>query len=90
MTREQVREFVTSTSGRIFAIEFVKRSTGELRLMNCRTGVVSRLRGGERAYDPESKGLVTVFDMNKNDYRSVPLDGVTRIKRRGKWEEVTG
>lgn len=88
MTTTQAVEFITGTHGRIFAVEFVKRSTGELRLMNCRTDVSKYVTGAGLSYDPKAKGLITVFDMCKHGYRSIPVDGIQRIKVDGEWQFV--
>jgi len=66
-------------SGRVFGVTFIKRTNGEVRDMNCRGGVKKHLRGGELAYDPKEKRLVTVFDMAKGDYRSINCDSIIRI-----------
>ena len=60
----------------IFTVTFVNRTTGETRVMNCRKGVVSHLTGGEKKYDPKDKGLVCVFDMQKQAYRSIALESI--------------
>lgn len=85
-----IQEFVrfANDCNRIFSVEFTKRSTGELRLMNCRRKVLSHLTGGDAAYDAPSKNLMVVFDMNKNQYRSLPLEGIVRVKVDGVWIPV--
>ena len=75
-----VREKVGST---IFHIVFIKRTNGEVRHMNCRLGVSKGVTGVGMAYDPIKKGLLTVYDTDKQAYRSVPLDGVAYAKVRG-------
>ena len=65
--------------GAIFSVEFIKRSDGTLRKMVCRTGVRKHLRGGKRAYDAKSRNLLTVFDMEAQGYRSVPVDAIQRL-----------
>lgn len=95
MTREEAVRFIAQTGGRLFAVEFVKRTTGELRVMNCRLDVRKHLT---RPHDgpPEEPGvtvtgakLIKVFDMVKRGYRSIPVDGITRIKVNGVWHPVT-
>lgn len=73
-----------------FTVKFIKRTTGELRTMNCRRDVKKHLKGGELKYSPNTKGLVTVWeckslDYDKKDagYRMINLDGVTEIKADG-------
>lgn len=68
----------------IFSCKFVKRTTGEERLMVCRLGVTKHLSNeGERAYDPADKGLLPVWDMQKQAYRSISLDSIISIKIAG-------
>jgi hypothetical protein len=69
--------------GRIFGVYFVKRTTGEVRHMVCRTGVTKHLKGGNKAYDAASKLLLTVYDVQKEGYRSIPLDAVIQIEHHG-------
>lgn len=93
MTRQQAIEFIRSSNGRIVGVEFVKRTTGEVRRMQCRLGVVSHLKGemgSGPAYDPAAHGLIRVFDMAPGKgYRSIPTEGLTAISVRGEWEPVT-
>lgn len=71
-------------SGKFFKVTFIKRSGAhEERTMLCRGGVSRYLKGGEPAYDPHSKKLVWVYDMQAHGYRSIPVEGVKRIQYRG-------
>ncbi len=90
MTRAEAITFLLNTNGRIFGVEFVKRSTGELRRMNARLGVTKHLKGGTRAYDPAAHALLCVFDLQKGAYRSVALDALTRVCIDGEWRAVEG
>ncbi len=65
--------------GGIFHVEFIKRTTGELRKMQCRLGVKKHLKGGSKAYDSSAKNLLTVFDMQAKAYRSIPLEAIQRL-----------
>ena len=89
MLRADAVKFIRETEGRIFSVEFIKRTTKELRRMVARTGVKSHLRGGEAAYSFSEKALISVFDMQANGYRSIPIEGIVRIKIDGEWEDVT-
>jgi hypothetical protein len=77
-----IREAVSD--GSLFSIEFVKRTTGETREMLCRTGVKAHLKGGVKKFDDREKNLLTVYDVQKNGYRSIPLDAIIRVKIHGK------
>lgn len=83
--REEVHTFIKELpKGSIFTVIFRKRTTGELREMNCRQGVKKHLKGGEAKYSFESKGLVSVFDIQNKGYRCFPLDALRQIKTGGK------
>ena len=66
--------------GKIFSCTFVKRSDHSVRRMVARTGVKLGLTGKGSAYDPESKGLLTVYDMEKKGYRTIPSENVVEIR----------
>ena len=67
----------------IFVVAFYKRTTGELRVMKCRFGVRKHLRGGRKPYRDEDKNLITVFDMDKVGYRSIPFENIVEAKING-------
>ena len=48
--------------------------------MNARFGVKKYLNGGELPYDPIAKGLLPVFDMQKNAYRMINTDTLIGAK----------
>jgi hypothetical protein len=80
----KVLKLIEATEGKIFSVRFIKRTTGEERKMRCRLGVTSHLKGGEKAFDDADYQLVTVFDLAKESYRSIPLDAVLSITFDGK------
>jgi hypothetical protein len=81
MTTQEMIE--RARSGRFFTVEFVKRTTGELRVMTCRLGVSKGVTGKGMAFDPASRELLTVWDVkaqghrmvNLRDLRSLTMDG---------------
>jgi hypothetical protein len=84
----EIREVLLSSEGRWFTACFMKRTTGELREMTCRTGVAKYVKGIGMAYDAKSKNLLTVWEpiAGKADdaYRSINLDAVVWAKVDGK------
>ena len=74
------------TEGKIFSVTFTKKD-GTVRDMVCRTGVHKNLTGcvdgrgsiNRKANDADHS-VITVFDMQKNDYRRINAETVTRIK----------
>lgn len=79
MTNDMVRQMISNIGGRLFSVKFIKKDN-TLREMVCRTGVTKHLQGGELAYDPVEKGLLPVFDMQKQDYRMINLNTIVEIK----------
>ena len=71
------------SDGQIFSVQFVKRSTGELRTMKARLGVRKALKGGTKAYDPSKKNLLSVYDMEAQGYRSIPAENVISLSVSG-------
>lgn len=84
-TKEKVRKLIESTNGKFFRVIFTKRTNGELRTMDCRTGVNAFTNGGGRKYNPDEKDLVWVWDLRAWDpkkdtgYRSINLRTVKEI-----------
>lgn len=78
-----------ASDGKIFSVTFTKRTTGEIRQMVCRLGVLTHLKGGEKPFDDAEKGVLTVFDVQKGDYRSISAEAVSKIRIGGEeWVEA--
>jgi hypothetical protein len=71
-------------NGRIFTVEVIKRTNGEHRVMVCRRGVRKGITGRGMSYDPISKALLTVWDVQKGAYRMVNLERLVALKMGGK------
>jgi hypothetical protein len=87
MSRDEVREAIMSLQGKIFSVHFIKKDNTE-RKMVCRTGVKKNLTGEGLAFDPIEKNLVSVWDMQANGYRFIPVDRILSIKMQGETYEV--
>jgi hypothetical protein len=84
LTTQQLGKTIREQAGNtIFKVRFIKRTNGDRRDMLCRLGVSKDVSGMGMRYDPVDKGLLTVWDMEKNGWRSVPLDAIVFIKVRG-------
>lgn len=80
-----VAEFTAATEGgRIFTVEFIKRTDGSHRVMNCRRGVSKGVTGAGLAFDPGPKALLPVFDLQADGYRFVSLDSLIALRLNGK------
>ena len=76
------------TNGKFFTLAFIKRTTGEERIMNATLNLASKLKGGDPAYDHKAKGLLVVTDVTKKAIRSIPLDAVLWVKAYGEQFKV--
>ena len=80
----KIEEFITrARTGRFFTFEFIKRTTGEHRVMNARLGVKAHVKGVGRTFDPKPKDLLGVFDMQKQGYRFINLREPVVLKMDG-------
>lgn len=87
LSQARVLELLRENPNKIFSIQFEKRN-GTLRNMTARTGVWKgpggdasnpRVTGRGMAYNPRDYELATVFDMQKNAYRHIGTDRVTKM-----------
>jgi hypothetical protein len=89
MSRKEVLEnlkAIERSKDKIFSCHFIKRTDGSYRKMVARLHVRKGVKGVGMAYNPAEKDLVTVFDMQKNNFRSIPLDSIRYLKVLG--EEI--
>lgn len=90
-----LRDFLTSLDGKMFGIEFIKRTDGSRRKMLATTNFVSKLKGGQATYDSKAKNLLVVLDVIANRttpdraIRSIPLDSVLSVKAKGETYFIT-
>jgi hypothetical protein len=80
MTTTELAKKIVDSKGKIFTVTFTKRSNGEERVMNARTNVTKHLRGGCCPYDFGEKNLISVWDLKAEGYRSIPVEGITKLK----------
>jgi len=66
------------SSGKIFTASFYK-TDGTMRTMNCRCRVTKHLKGGKLKYNASKKGLLPVYDLQKEEYRTVNLNTIQTI-----------
>lgn len=81
ITRGTLIKLIELLNGKFFTVEFTKKD-GTKRIMNCRTGVKKYLSNNGKTIQitkPIDNGILRVFDLQKNEYRSINLDTVNRI-----------
>ena len=90
ISRKQAVDLIKGSKGKVFGVQFIKRSTGEVRNMSARTGVTKYITGEGLKFSPSKKNLIAVFDMNKQGYRMINLEGLTSLRINGNVMEVEG
>ena len=71
---------INSLHNEFFTVQFIKKSTNELRTMNCRKEVKKHLKGGKLKYNPFKYNLLPVYDLIKKDYRIINLETLQVLK----------
>jgi hypothetical protein len=75
-------------AGRVFGVSFIKRTDNTLKTLNARFGVTSALKGGKAAYKAADKGLMTVYDINAQSYKSINLSALKSLTVDGEVYQV--
>ncbi len=86
----EVLKMIKESNGKIFSIKVEKRTDGTIREMVCRTGVTAHLvvAPSKPGINFKKNELISVFDMAKKAYRSIPIEGIKAIKIGGEWIQV--
>ena len=81
MNKKQAIEIIKS--GLFFSAEFIKKD-GSVRKVRARSGVKKYLRPNAkpRTYNPTELGYITIFDLDKEDYRLINLQTLTKVNRK--------
>ena len=74
-----MKETIQQTNGKFFSVVFTKKD-GTTRRMTARLGVKKGVSGKGMSYNPDDKGLIVVWDNQKQDYRMVNLSTITEFK----------
>ena len=74
VSKAAIVNLINKTGGKVFTVSFTKKD-GTLRVMNARTGVKSKLRGG-KSTTAHVPNLITVFDMKAGQYRCINTDTI--------------
>lgn len=66
-------------TGYFFSVTFIKRTTGKLRRLTTRGHIHKERDGNGKNYRDEDYGLITLYDIHKRDWRSVPKENIIAI-----------
>jgi hypothetical protein len=89
ITRRKAVSLINKSGGKIFTVEFVKKD-GELRKMNCRREVKKGVKGIGMSYDPEEYSLITVYDLQKAEFRMINKKTLHSLSIGGKHYSIGG
>lgn len=81
MDRKTAKTIINKNGGKFMTVRF-RKANGDMRNMNCRTGVEKHLRGGNST-TAGKENLQTVYDVVAKGYRTINLDTVEEIHSRG-------
>lgn len=84
----RLEDVICGTHGLIFRATFIKRSTGERRVLVGRLGVKKYVKGVGMNYKPADHDLISVFDMQKVEYRTIPIEGLLEVKFKGRLHKI--
>ena len=93
ITADKAAEIIKGSSGRFLTVDFTKRTNNKLRTMNCRVGVFKGVKTkgeGKKKKKKKNTGLITVFDMKKDQYRNINVSGLRRVRLNGMDYKVSG
>lgn len=79
MNKKKVDQLLQANGGKIFNATFIKRD-GSKRTMTCRGGVKKYVKGVGMRYNPKAYDLRVVFDLDKMQYRMIPIDRVISLR----------
>jgi hypothetical protein len=83
LTKQEALDQIVLTKGKRFSVTF-KKKNGQRRVMTAVTRespIYQRaLRGGELPYDAFQKGVIPVFDLGKNFFRMINIQGIETLK----------
>lgn len=82
INRKKLLELIRENKSNIFSVVFLKKD-GTIRRMICRLGVKKYVNGKGLKYDPIERGLLGVFDMQKEAYRMINLETIMNINMKG-------
>lgn len=88
ITLQKAIKLIMATKGTVFSTTFIKRTDGSVRTLVGRLDVTKGVTGKGMSYDPFDKGLIPVYDFQKNQFRMINCDTIINISVRGKKYQV--
>ena len=83
MTKRELADIILSTNGDEFTCVFIKKSTGLERTLRGMRNVQKDLKGVGLGYNPKEHNLISIFDVDADDYRMISIDGLISVTYNG-------
>lgn len=87
MTQKQIekkiQEIRSKAGDTFFSVHFIKKNK-EYRKMVCRLKVKKGVKGIGMSYSPTEKGLLCVFDLQKEAFRMINIRTIRHLQIKGK------
>lgn len=81
---QAVREYIESiVENDFYTVTFVKKTTGEVRKMNCRQNVTKHSKGGVNVCAGKDD-LLSTYSLDSKGYRTINLAGVIEVYHAGR------
>jgi len=90
MTSRDLANIIFNTNNEPFFCIFNKRTTGEVREMRAQLGVKKDLKGVGLPFVPKEHNLIVAFDLDKDGYRMIPIEGLLKVEYKGQIFEIEG
>lgn len=76
-----VLEFTQLLKENDLEVTFTKISDGKERVMRCSSNIPEEKLSPEKLGKTKPEGLITVYDIEKNEWRSLYVDSISNIKK---------
>jgi len=83
ISSKEAGDIIGTAGGTIFTAVFRKRTDSKFRKMVCRLHVKKGVTGRGMSYNPKERNLLTVYDMQKNEFRHISMDRLVLLKVKG-------
>ena len=79
ISKARAKDLIKAAGGKIFTASNIKKD-GTKRILNGRTEVHKGVTGVGMGYNPEDYNMITIFDMQKKEFRTLNLETLYGLK----------